>query len=87
MNGVMIKPINFNASKKYPVIMWQYSGPGSQQVKNSWTIGSMGSGAMFDNYLTEQGYIVVCVDGRGTGGRGADFEKCTYLRLGEKEAR
>ena len=87
LNGVMIKPLNFNASKKYPVIMWQYSGPGSQQVKNSWTIGSMGSGAMFDNYLTELGYIVVCVDGRGTGGRGADFEKCTYLRLGEKEAK
>ena len=54
LNGVMIKPVNFNASKKYPVIMWQYSGPGSQQVKNSWTIGSMGSGAMFDNYLRQK---------------------------------
>ena len=87
LNGVMIKPVDFDPSKKYPVILWQYSGPGSQQVTNSWSLGSMGSGAMFDNYLTEQGYIVACVDGRGTGGRGADFEKCTYLRLGEKEAR
>lgn len=87
LNGVMIKPVNFNANKKYPVIMWQYSGPGSQQVTNNWSIGSMGNGGMYDNYLTEQGYILVCVDGRGTGGRGADFEKCTYLRLGEKEAR
>ena len=87
LNGVMIKPVDFDPSRRYPVILWQYSGPGSQQVKNSWSMGSMGSGAMFDNYLTEQGYIVACVDGRGTGGRGADFEKCTYLRLGEKEAR
>lgn len=87
LNGVMIKPANFNASKKYPVIMWQYSGPGSQQVVNSWNIGSMGQGALLDEYLAQQGFILVCVDGRGTGGRGADFEKCTYQKLGDLEAK
>lgn len=85
--GVMIKPADFNASKQYPVVMWQYSGPGSQQVTNSWSMGSMGSGALYDAYLTQSGFIVVCVDGRGTGGRGADFEKCTYMKLGELESK
>ena len=83
----MIKPANFDAGKKYPVIMWQYSGPGSQQVVNSWNIGSMGQGALFDEYLAQQGFILVCVDGRGTGGRGADFEKCTYMKLGDLESK
>lgn len=87
LNGVMIKPAGFDAGKKYPVIMWQYGGPGSQQVVNSWNIGSMGQGALYDAFLTEQGFIVVCVDGRGTGGRGSEFEKCTYLHLGDKEAK
>lgn len=87
LNGVMIKPAGFDAGKKYPVIMWQYSGPGSQQVVNSWNLGSMGQGALYDAYLTEQGFIVVCVDGRGTGGRGSEFEKCTYLSLGDKESK
>ena len=87
LNGVMIKPSDFSAGKKYPVIMWQYGGPGSQQVINSWNMGSMGQGALYDAYLTEQGFIVVCVDGRGTGGRGSEFEKCTYLHIGEKEAK
>ena len=68
-------------------MMWQYSGPGSQQVRNSWSIGSMGNGAMFDNYLAQEGFIVVCVDGRGTGGRGAEFKKCTYRKLGQLESR
>ena len=67
--------------------MFQYSGPGNQQVMNSWNAGSMGQGGAYDMYLAQQGYIVVCVDGRGTGGRGADFEKCTYLHLGNLEAR
>lgn len=67
--------------------MFQYSGPGSQQVVNSWNIGSMGQGALYDNYLAQQGFIVVCVDGRGTGGRGSEFEKSTYLKLGQLEAR
>ena len=87
LNGWMVKPSNFDASKKYPVIMFQYSGPGSQQVVNSWSIGSMGQGGLFDQYLTQQGFIVACVDGRGTGGRGADFEKCIYLHMGDLESK
>ena len=87
LNGVMIKPADFSPSKRYPVVMWQYSGPGSQQVVNSWRIGSMGQGALYDDYLTQRGFIVVCVDGRGTGGRGAEFEKCTYQKLGQLESR
>jgi dipeptidyl-peptidase-4 len=87
LNGWMVKPANFNASKRYPVIMYQYSGPGSQQVKDSWGIGMNGQGAILEQYLCQQGFLCVCVDGRGTGGRGADFEKCTYLHLGELEAR
>lgn len=87
LNGIMIKPAGFDASKKYPVIMWQYGGPGSQQVVNSWSVGSMGQGALYDEYLAQQGFILVCVDGRGTGARGADFEKSTYLRLGDLESK
>lgn len=87
LNGWMVKPANFDASKKYPVIMFQYSGPGSQQVINSWNCGSMGQGCMYDHYLAQQGFIVVCVDGRGTGGRGADFEKCIYLKMGNQESK
>ena len=86
LDGWMVKPANFDASKKYPVIMFQYSGPGNQQVVNSWDAGSMGQGGAFDEYLAQQGFIVVCVDGRGTGGRGAEFEKCTYLKLGNLES-
>ena len=85
--GWMVKPKNFDSQKKYPVVMYQYGGPGNQQVKNAWNIGMNGQGAILEQYLAQQGYIVVCVDNRGTGGRGADFEKCTYLRLGELEAR
>ena len=87
LNGWMVKPANFDATKKYPVIMHQYSGPGSQQVVDNWSVGSMGSGAMYDYYLTQKGYIVVTVDGRGTGARGAEFEKCTYLKLGDLESK
>lgn len=87
LDGWMVKPANFDTSKKYPVIMYQYSGPGSQQVVNSWSAGAMGQGGAFDQYLAQQGFIVVCVDGRGTGGRGADFEKNTYLRLGDLESK
>ena len=86
LNGWILKPADFDATKQYPVIMFQYSGPGSQQVVNSWSIGSMGRGGLFDQYLAQHGFIVACVDGRGTGGRGADFEKCTYLKIGELEA-
>ena len=86
LNGWMVKPAGFDSSRRYPVIMFQYGGPGSQQVLNSWNIGAAGQGAILEQYMAQQGYIVVCVDNRGTGGRGAEFEKCTYLRLGEKEA-
>ena len=87
LNGWMMKPANFDASKKYPVFMHQYSGPGSQQGIDRWNIGSRGDGGMFEAYMADHGFISVCVDGRGTGGRGSDFEKCTYLNLGVKEAR
>lgn len=87
LDGWMVKPAQFNDSKQYPVILFQYSGPGSQQVTNSWNAGSMGQGGAFDYYLAQQGFIVVCVDGRGTGGRGSEFEKVVYQRLGELESK
>lgn len=87
LNGWMVKPKDFDANKKYPVIMHQYSGPGSQQITNSWSAGSMGQGGAFDSYLAQEGFIVVSVDGRGTGGRGSEFEKCTYLNLGNLESK
>lgn len=87
LNGIMVLPAGFDKTKRYPVIMWQYGGPGSQQVKNAWSTGMCGAGCAFEQYLAEHGYISVCVDNRGTGGRGADWEKCTYLRLGDIESR
>lgn len=86
LNGWMVKPADFDASRKYPVIMYQYSGPGSQEVKDSWSLGFYRDGGLLESYWAGEGFIVVCVDGRGTGGRGAAFEKCTYLNLGVKEA-
>ena len=86
LNGWMVKPRNFNPAQKYPVIMYQYSGPGSQEVKDAWGLGMYG-GALYESYMAEQGFIFVCVDGRGTGARGSEFEKCTYLRLGYLESR
>jgi dipeptidyl-peptidase-4 len=81
LNAWILKPSNFDASKKYPVLMYQYSGPGSQQVNNDWNSA--------DDYwfsmLTQQGYIVACVDGRGTGFKGAAFKKCTQKELGKLE--
>ena len=87
LNGWMVRPKDFSASRRYPVIMYQYGGPGSQQVLNQWSAGMCGQGAILEQYLCQQGYVCVCVDNRGTGGRGADFEKCTYQRLGQLEAR
>ena len=87
LNAWMVKPAGFDASKKYPVVMYQYGGPGNQQVKNAWGIGMSGQGAILEQYLCQQGFVCVCVDNRGTGGRGADFEKCTYQKLGQLEAR
>ena len=80
LNGWMMKPADFDESRKYPVIMYQYSGPGSQEVLDRF-------GISWETYMASQGYIIACVDGRGTGGRGAAFEKCTYLNLGVREAR
>ena len=85
LNGYMVKPAAMG-SEKHPVVMYQYSGPGSQQVLDSWQVGNMG-GALYERYLASQGFICVCVDGRGTGGRGAQFEKQTYQHLGQLEAR
>ena len=87
LDGWMVKPLDFDKNRRYPVVLFQDSGSGSQQVKNSWSAGSMGQGGAFDSFLAQQGFIVVCVDGRGTGGRGSEFEKCTYLRLGLLEAK
>lgn len=85
LNGWMLRPSDFDPAKKYPVIMFQYGGPGSQQVLDSWNIGNCG-GHMLENYFAQNGFISVIVDGRGTGGRGAAFEKQTYLHLGRMEA-
>ena len=84
LNGWMIKPNDFDAGKKYPVVLFQYSGPYSQQVTDNWYIGNYGN-AMFESYMAGEGFIMVCVDGRGTGGRGTEFGKCTYLKIGQYE--
>lgn len=86
LNGWMVKPRGFDSAKKYPVLMYQYGGPGSQEVFNSYANGFMG-GLIWEQRMAEKGYIVVCVDGRGTGGRGDEFKRCTYLKLGELESR
>ena len=86
LNGWMMKPSDFQPDKKYPVVLYQYSGPGSQEVKDSWDAGFL-PGGLFESYLNSMGIIVVCVDGRGTGGRGAAFEQSTYLHLGQLESR
>lgn len=81
LNAWIIKPKDFDASKKYPVFMYQYSGPGSQQVNNDWN----GADDYWFMMLSQQGYIVACVDGRGTGFKGADFKKVTQKELGKYE--
>lgn len=78
LNGTILKPAGFSASHRYPVVMSQYSGPGSQEVRNRWSLN-------WDNYFVQQGYIVICVDGRGTGGRGTEFKHSVYRRLGKLE--
>jgi dipeptidyl-peptidase-4 len=80
-NAWLLKPSNFDPNKKYPLFMTQYSGPGSQSVSNSWN----SSNDYWFQYLAEQGYIIACVDGRGTGLKGADFKKVTYKELGKYE--
>lgn len=78
LNGWMIKPDGFTQGRKYPVIMTQYSGPGSQEVTNRWTMD-------WAQYAATRGFIVVCVDGRGTGARGRKFEQIVYKNLGHYE--
>ena len=78
LNGYWIKPADFDPGKKYPVIMSQYSGPGSQQVLNSWKMD-------WETWFAMQGYVVACFDGRGTGARGKAFESVTYQNLGHYE--
>lgn len=77
LNMWMLKPADFDPNKKYPLLMYQYSGPGSQQVANRWG----GINDYWYQMLAQQGYIIACVDGRGTGFKGADFKKITYLNL------
>jgi dipeptidyl-peptidase-4 len=77
LNMWMIKPVDFDENKKYPLFMFQYSGPGSQQVGNSWNTAN----DYWHNMLAQKGMIIVCVDGRGTGFKGAEFKKSTYLNL------
>lgn len=81
LNGYLIKPKDFDPTKKYPVFMFVYGGPGSQMVTDSWG----GSNYFWFQMLAQQGYIVACVDNRGTGARGRDFKKCTYQELGKLE--
>ena len=82
LNGWMITPPDFDSNKKYPVLMFQYSGPGSQQVTDNFPAGNY----FWHQMLAEKGYIVACVDGIGTGFRGEAFRKKTYLELGKYES-
>ena len=81
MNAWILKPKNFDPNKKYPLFMFQYSGPGSQSVSNSWDTGN----GLWFNHLVQKGYIVACVDGRGTGFKGTKYKKTTYMNLGKYE--
>ena len=81
LNMYMIKPLDFDENKEYPLFMYQYSGPGSQSVANRWG----GSNDYWHQMLAQEGYIIVCVDGRGTGLKGRDFKKMTQLELGKYE--
>lgn len=78
LNGYILKPADFDASRRYPVIMYQYSGPGSQEVLDRWRMD-------WDYFFTTKGYVIICVDGRGTGGRGTAFKHSVYRRLGQYE--
>lgn len=79
LNGWMLKPVNFDPNRRYPVVMVQYSGPNSQQVLDRYSFG-------WEYHLSHEGFIVVCVDGPGTGARGEQWRKQTYLELGVRES-
>jgi dipeptidyl-peptidase 4 len=81
LNAWMLKPTDFDPSKKYPLLLYQYSGPGSQEVANEWN----NTNDYWFKMLTQKGYVVACVDGRGTGYKGAEFKKTTYKELGKYE--
>jgi dipeptidyl-peptidase-4 len=81
LNGYMIKPFDFDPSKKYPVLMEVYGGPGSQTVLNAWS----GAGFLWQQYMAQHGYVIVSVDNRGTGARGKEFKSITYKHLGKWE--
>ncbi|MFT4847824.1 MAG: dipeptidyl-peptidase-4 [Sediminicola sp.] len=81
LNMYMIKPLDFDPNKQYPLFMYQYSGPGSQQVANRWN----GSNDYWHQMLAQEGFIVACIDGRGTGLKGRDFKKVTQKELGKFE--
>jgi dipeptidyl-peptidase-4 len=81
LNAFVMKPLNFDATQKYPVLMYVYGGPGHQLAVNRW----MGSNYFWYQLLAEKGYMIVCVDGRGTGFKGEVFKKSTYLQLGKYE--
>jgi len=81
LNGWMIKPTGFKENRRYPVLMFVYGGPGSQKVVDAYTSGNY----WWFEMLAQQGYVVACVDNRGTGGRGEEFKKMTYLQLGKYE--
>lgn len=81
MNMFTLLPAKFDSTKKYPVLMYVYGGPGSQTVMNRWSGGNY----FWYQMLAQQGYMVVSVDGRGTGFKGEAYKKCTYLNLGKFE--
>lgn len=78
MDAMIMKPAGFDASRKYPLLMYQYNGPESQQVTNRWHLDGL-------NFIAQSGYVVAIVDGRGTGGRSAEWCKCVYMHLGRYE--
>ena len=80
MDGWMMKPVDFDPDKKYPVLVYTYGGPGSVEVNRNFNV------EVWYQYLTQNGYIVACADGRGSGGRGDEFKKVIYKQMGKFES-